>query len=106
MMIAGPTGAGKSVLLALIALQFRRYRDSQIYIFDKGLSARASVLAMGGTHHALGLGAAQGERGGEGSIAFSRFATSTGLMKGHGPQNGSARWWRRKPSCSPPKSRT
>ncbi|WP_343616929.1 conjugal transfer protein TrbE [Novosphingobium sp.] len=70
MMIAGPTGAGKSVLLALIALQFRRYRDSQIYIFDKGLSARASVLAMGGTHHALGLGAAQGERGGEGSIAF------------------------------------
>jgi type IV secretion system protein VirB4 len=36
MMIAGPTGAGKSVLLGLIALQFRRYPDSQIYIFDKG----------------------------------------------------------------------
>src|SRR5690606_4079651 len=27
---------------------------SQIYIFDKGLSARAAVLAMGGAHHALG----------------------------------------------------
>lgn len=54
MLIVGPTGAGKSVLLALLALQFRRYPKSQIYIFDKGLSARAAVLAMGGAHHALG----------------------------------------------------
>jgi type IV secretion system protein TrbE len=58
MMAVGPTGAGKSVLLALIALQFRRYPGSQIYIFDKGYSARAAVLAMGGSHHALGSGAA------------------------------------------------
>ncbi|WP_077147664.1 conjugal transfer protein TrbE [Sphingopyxis sp. KK2] len=56
MMIAGPTGAGKSVLLALIALQFRRYAEAQLYIFDKGNSARAAVLAMGGRHHALGDG--------------------------------------------------
>src|SRR3546814_1357517 len=56
-----PTGAGKSVLLALIALQFRRYANSQVYIFDKGFSARAAVLAMGGAHHALGLGADAGE---------------------------------------------
>lgn len=56
MMIAGPTGAGKSVLLALIALQFRRYAAAQLYIFDKGNSARAAVLAMGGRHHALGEG--------------------------------------------------
>jgi type IV secretion system protein VirB4 len=54
MLIVGPTGAGKSVLLSLIALQFRRYADSQVYIFDKGNSARAAVLAMGGEHHALG----------------------------------------------------
>ncbi|MGJ3648238.1 conjugal transfer protein TrbE [Sphingomonas sp. GlSt437] len=54
MMVVGPTGAGKSVLLALIALQFRRYSQSQVYIFDKGFSARAVVLAMGGAHHALG----------------------------------------------------
>src|SRR6185312_8425537 len=59
MMLVGPTGAGKSVMLALIALQFRRYPDAQIYIFDKGFSARAAVLAMGGAHHALG--AADGE---------------------------------------------
>jgi type IV secretion system protein VirB4 len=56
MMIAGPTGAGKSVLLALIALQFRRYAGAQLYIFDKGNSARAAVLACGGRHHALGEG--------------------------------------------------
>lgn len=55
MMVVGPTGAGKSVLLALLALQFRRYPNSQVYIFDKGYSARAAVLAMGGAHHALGL---------------------------------------------------
>ncbi|KAK0331807.1 hypothetical protein LTR94_027442, partial [Friedmanniomyces endolithicus] len=54
MMVVGPTGAGKSVLLSLIAFQFRRYPGAQVYIFDKGNSARAAVLAMGGAHHALG----------------------------------------------------
>jgi len=54
MLIVGPTGAGKSVLLALMALQFRRYPGAQVTIFDKGNSARAAVLAMGGTHHQLG----------------------------------------------------
>jgi type IV secretion system protein VirB4 len=61
MLIVGPTGAGKSVLLSLIAMQFRRYAGSQVYIFDKGNSARAAVLAMGGEHHALGS---------DGSLAF------------------------------------
>jgi type IV secretion/conjugal transfer VirB4 family ATPase len=65
MMVVGPTGAGKSVLLALIALQFRRYPGAQITIFDKGYSARAAVLAMGGAHHALGTGADAGK-----SLAF------------------------------------
>jgi type IV secretion/conjugal transfer VirB4 family ATPase len=68
MLIVGPTGAGKSVLLALLALQFRRYANSQVYVFDKGFSARAAVLAMGGAHHALGLG---GDHAGEArAIAF------------------------------------
>ncbi|WP_442756823.1 conjugal transfer protein TrbE [Methylocystis sp. JAN1] len=57
MLVVGPTGAGKSVLLALMALQFRRYDASQVYIFDKGNSARAAVLSMGGAHHALGADA-------------------------------------------------
>ena len=53
LLIVGPTGAGKSVLLALMALQFRRYDGAQVYIFDKGNSARAAVLAAGGRHHRL-----------------------------------------------------
>jgi len=54
MLVVGPTGAGKSVLLALLALQFRRYPGARVFIFDKGWSARAALLAMGGTHHELG----------------------------------------------------
>jgi type IV secretion system protein VirB4 len=60
MLIVGPTGAGKSVLLSLLALQFRRYEGARVYMFDKGWSARAAVLAMGGTHVALDS-AADGE---------------------------------------------
>jgi type IV secretion/conjugal transfer VirB4 family ATPase len=53
-LIAGPTGAGKSVLLALMALQFRRYGGAQIFAFDFGGSIRAAVLAMFGDWHDLG----------------------------------------------------
>jgi type IV secretion system protein VirB4 len=53
-LIVGPTGAGKSVLLALMALQFRRYPRSQIFAFDFGGSIRAAALAMGGDWHDLG----------------------------------------------------
>ncbi|WP_292532907.1 conjugal transfer protein TrbE [Methylocystis sp.] len=53
-LIVGPTGAGKSVLLALMALQFRRYENSQVFIFDFGGSARAATLAMGGDWNDLG----------------------------------------------------
>lgn len=53
-LVVGPTGAGKSVLLALMALQFRRYRDNQIFAFDFGGSIRAAALAMGGDWQDLG----------------------------------------------------
>ena len=53
-LVVGPTGAGKSVLLALIALQFRRYPDAQVFTFDFGGSIRAAALAMGGDWHDLG----------------------------------------------------
>ena len=52
-LIVGPTGAGKSVLLALLALQFRRYRQAQVFAFDFGASSRAAVLGMGGAFHDL-----------------------------------------------------
>ena len=53
-LVVGPTGAGKSVLLALMALQFRRYPRSQVFAFDFGGSIRAASLAMGGDWHDLG----------------------------------------------------
>ncbi|GAA4107099.1 conjugal transfer protein TrbE [Aminobacter aganoensis] len=53
-LVVGPTGAGKSVLLALMALQFRRYENSQIFAFDFGGSIRAATLAMGGDWEDLG----------------------------------------------------
>ena len=53
-LVVGPTGAGKSVLLALMALQFRRYATSQVFAFDFGGSIRAAALAMKGDWHDLG----------------------------------------------------
>ncbi len=55
MMVVGPTGAGKSVLLNLLTLQFRRYAGAQVFLFDKGRSAKISTLAMQGEHYELGL---------------------------------------------------
>jgi type IV secretion/conjugal transfer VirB4 family ATPase len=55
-LIVGPTGAGKSVLLALMAMQFRRYANAQIFAFDFGGSIRAAALAMGGDWQDLGSG--------------------------------------------------
>jgi type IV secretion system protein VirB4 len=52
-LVIGPTGAGKSVLLALMALQFRRYPGAQVFAFDSGRSMRAAALAMGGNWHDL-----------------------------------------------------
>jgi type IV secretory pathway VirB4 component len=42
-LIVGPTGAGKSVLLALMAMQFRRYDNAQVFAFDFGGSIRAAA---------------------------------------------------------------
>src|SRR3546814_12498084 len=52
---------GKSVLLATLAMQFRRYRGSRIFAFDMGRSMRATVLGLGGEHSDLGT---------DGEIAF------------------------------------
>lgn len=79
MLIVGPTGAGKSVLLALMGLQFLRYDQAQLYIFDKGNSARAAVLAAGGIHHTLGA---------EGSMAFQPLR----LIDQPGERSWAAEW--------------
>ena len=64
-LVVGPTGMGKSVLLALLALQFRRYPGSRIFAFDMGRSMRATVLGLGGEHYDLGH---------DGEIAFQPLA--------------------------------
>ncbi|HVK82029.1 MAG TPA: conjugal transfer protein TrbE, partial [Verrucomicrobiae bacterium] len=59
-MIVGPTGAGKSVLLATLAAQWLRYDQAQLYLFDKGRSARATILGLGGDFFDLGEDGALG----------------------------------------------
>ncbi len=46
----GPTGAGKSTHLALIAAQLRRYPGMSIFVFDKGMSMYPLTKAMQGQH--------------------------------------------------------
>jgi type IV secretion system protein VirB4 len=50
----GPTGAGKSTHLALIAAQLRRYAGISIYAFDKGMSMYPLTKAVGGLHFSVG----------------------------------------------------
>lgn len=64
-LVVGPTGMGKSVLLATLAMQFRRYRGSRIFAFDMGRSMRATILGLGGEHYDLGT---------DGAVAFQPFA--------------------------------
>jgi len=64
-LVVGPTGMGKSVLLAMLAMQFRRYPGSRIFAFDMGRSMRATILGLGGEHYDLGS---------DGSIAFQPLA--------------------------------
>lgn len=60
-LVVGPTGSGKSVLLALMALQFRRYEKSQVFAFDFGGSIRCATIAMGGDWEDLGLALSEDE---------------------------------------------
>lgn len=53
-MIIGPTGAGKSVLLNVMGVQFLRYPDAQVFIFDKGGSYYLSTRAVGGEYYDVG----------------------------------------------------
>jgi len=64
-LVVGPTGAGKSVLLATLMLQFRRYPGARIFAFDMGRSLRATILGLGGEHYDLG---------GDGDMAFQPLA--------------------------------
>ncbi|MBB5538719.1 conjugal transfer protein TrbE [Rhizobium giardinii] len=73
-LIFGPTGSGKSTLLALIAAQFRRYRDAQLFAFDKGRSMLPLTSAVGGDHYEIG-----GDASGEGEGRRLAFCPLAGL---------------------------
>lgn len=64
-LVAVPTGMGKSVLLATLAMQFLHYRGSRIFAFDMGRSMRATILGLGGEQYDLGM---------DGEIAFQPLA--------------------------------
>lgn len=49
----GPTGAGKSVHLGIIAAQLKRYKGMSIFTFDKGMSMYPLTKALGGQHFSV-----------------------------------------------------
>ncbi|MFN7097525.1 MAG: helicase HerA domain-containing protein, partial [Gammaproteobacteria bacterium] len=52
--ILGPTGGGKSTWLGFLIAQFLRYKNAQIFVFDKDYSHQALTQALGGTHYDIG----------------------------------------------------
>lgn len=55
-LVLGKTGSGKSVLLAMLAAQFRRYPEAQVFAFDVGYSMWALAHATGARHYELAAG--------------------------------------------------
>ena len=49
----GPTRAGKSTHLGIIAMQLLRYEGMSVYAFDKGMSMYPTTKAVGGNHFAV-----------------------------------------------------
>ncbi len=53
-LIFGPTGAGKSTLLSFMAVQWLRYNQAQVFIFDKGSSSRVLTECVSGSFFNVG----------------------------------------------------
>ncbi len=60
-----PDRHGQVGLVAMMAMQFRRYRGSRVFVFDVGRSMRAATLGLGGEHYDLSA---------DGEIAFQPLA--------------------------------
>ncbi|MBT2180959.1 conjugal transfer protein TrbE [Ralstonia pickettii] len=52
--IFGPTRAGKSTLLGLLALQFLRYQNARVVVFEVGMSNYPACKSVGGKHFNFG----------------------------------------------------
>ncbi len=48
--VLGPTGSGKSTFLGLIGVQFRKYPNARIIVFDKDYSNRMWIKAINGSY--------------------------------------------------------
>lgn len=55
-LVLGPTGTGKSILLNLLAAQWRRYPGAQTFVFDVDLSALLLATTSGARHYYLAAG--------------------------------------------------
>jgi type IV secretion system protein VirB4 len=53
-LVLGKTGSGKSTLLGLLAAQWLRYDDAQVFFFDKGKSSRALTYGVQGAFYEPG----------------------------------------------------
>lgn len=53
-MILGPHRSGKSGLMGFMAMQFLRYANAQVFMFDKDFSLYCATLMAGGAHYHLG----------------------------------------------------
>lgn len=53
-MVVGPTGSGKSVFLCFLETQCRNFKNSRIFVFDKGGSSRTLAAGLGGSFYDLG----------------------------------------------------
>ncbi len=53
-LIKGVTGAGKSTFVLTLIAQFFRYKNAQVFLFDKGYSAYPLCKAMQGVHYDIG----------------------------------------------------
>ncbi len=53
-LVIGATGAGKSVLVGWLALNFLRYPNSRVHVFDIGRSHQIPCMAADGIHFSFG----------------------------------------------------
>ena len=54
-LLFGPSGTGKSTLIALFCAQWLRYEGATVVAIDKDLSLRTLTQAVGGSHHVLNV---------------------------------------------------
>jgi type IV secretory pathway VirB4 component len=59
-MLIGRHRSGKSAIMAFMALQFLRYQNAQVFLFDRDFGMYCATLMAGGTHYELGGETAMG----------------------------------------------